>query len=1163
MLDSIQNRFLAQGAKHCLEVVETLKLKYTLKEYQYTLYYYDLAGNLVQTVPPQGVDVLTSTEVTNGSQPNHLMETRYQYNGLNSLIASYTPDGARSDLYLDKLYRVRFSQNARQVYEGKASYSKYDVLGRVTEAGEFKIPNGDQLADNVEDNDYPVIGTDNVLDYTKTYYEDVYAADATIAAQFGANGQENLRNAIGAVMHRQGDYTSTGELITGTDVITVSSYSYDPHKNVKQVVNTNYQLAGIGQQHKKVQYDYDLISGNVKEVAYQAGNADEYRHRYHYDANNRLVRAFTTKNNVAWEMDAKYFYYLHGALARSETGHDKVQGTDYAYNLQGWLIGVNSATLVTSRDLGKDGDAIGLNKWSGQDAMGYQLGYFANDYQSIGNVSAFAVTDALTALNTNPDAGAANGQGMGSLYNGNISHMVTAILKTDETTLDILGNNYQYDQLQRIRGMKVYYAAGLASNNNFTGADLYRKIGSGTESAYEESYTFDKNGNLKTLKRNGSGLNQYESLYHSPSGGTPYRVPLEMDNFTYDYYDNLATNATTLEPTNTNRLSKVADVVVDDNELTTTVIEGSQYEGDIPTTQGNNNYVYDKSGQLISDAQEQIQSIEWTVTGKVKKITFTPAGKLDGKQDVKFIYDPLDMRVAKLVYTEGDNPSINYSYYSYDASGNVMATYDRVIQKTGQTFSNRSYSDKYRLEEQLIYGSSRIGSENNLPTDYIVNATIQQAVIVANPESIERGIGFVWSSTTPLAFDNSLRKVSDKTYELSNHLGNVLAVITDRKIEKGTSNLYTADVVSYSDYSPYGTLLHHRHGIQNGSESYRYQFQGQEADNEIKGEGNSYNYEYRMHDPRIGRFFACDPLESEYSYNSPYAFSENVVINAVELEGLEKVYVYAWSTKKEAWIKKYTYEDVTSTVNRNKYVVFDNVTGEVAKITYQTVPNKTTKTPSIEKKFFNVENTVIDGKGLIKASALEVNAQAEGKYGSVFLTLQEMSIEINANDGIDYGLSGSVDVAAVKANLDANWKVFGDDRVEATLNANGSAFSANAEFNTACYTGEDGLFGFNIGGETGAYALKGEATGGIGFMGFKVDATVGGSAGAAHIGGGFGIIFDEKTDRINVSGMETFGLGVGEKAAITVSAPRSIGGNLTLYYGKEALLLLNSLGLGF
>jgi RHS repeat-associated protein len=69
--------------------------------------------------------------------------------------------------------------------------------------------------------------------------------------------------------------------------------------------------------------------------------------------------------------------------------------------------------------------------------------------------------------------------------------------------------------------------------------------------------------------------------------------------------------------------------------------------------------------------------------------------------------------------------------------------------------------------------------------------------------------------------------------------------------------------------------------------AYRYGFQGQEKDDEIKGEGNSLNYTYRMHDPRIGRFFSRDPLEGKYPFYSPYAFSGNRVIDATELEGLE------------------------------------------------------------------------------------------------------------------------------------------------------------------------------------------------------------------------------------------------------------------------------------
>lgn len=81
-------------------------------------------------------------------------------------------------------------------------------------------------------------------------------------------------------------------------------------------------------------------------------------------------------------------------------------------------------------------------------------------------------------------------------------------------------------------------------------------------------------------------------------------------------------------------------------------------------------------------------------------------------------------------------------------------------------------------------------------------------------------------------------------------------------------------------------LLPNRHGSVD-SDSYRYGFQGQEKDDEVKGEGNSYNYTFRMHDPRLMRFFATDPLESKYPFFSPYQFSANTPIMSVELEGLE------------------------------------------------------------------------------------------------------------------------------------------------------------------------------------------------------------------------------------------------------------------------------------
>ncbi|GAA0874342.1 hypothetical protein GCM10009118_07500 [Wandonia haliotis] len=143
---------------------------------------------------------------------------------------------------------------------------------------------------------------------------------------------------------------------------------------------------------------------------------------------------------------------------------------------------------------------------------------------------------------------------------------------------------------------------------------------------------------------------------------------------------------------------------------------------------------------------------------------------------------------------------------------------------------------------------------------------------------------------TYYSWDGVLKETrGEKFFELSNHLGNVLSVVSDRKLPVddglGAIAYYQPDVVSYSDYYPFGMQLDSRHASSGG---YRYGFQGQEKDDEVKGEGNSVNYKSRMHDPRIGRFFAVDPIGAKFPYNSPYAFAENQVIAFVELEGLEK-----------------------------------------------------------------------------------------------------------------------------------------------------------------------------------------------------------------------------------------------------------------------------------
>ena len=132
-------------------------------------------------------------------------------------------------------------------------------------------------------------------------------------------------------------------------------------------------------------------------------------------------------------------------------------------------------------------------------------------------------------------------------------------------------------------------------------------------------------------------------------------------------------------------------------------------------------------------------------------------------------------------------------------------------------------------------------------------------------------------------------------YELSKlpiaiGMGNVLAVVSDRRVphsSSGVINYYTADIVSSSDYYPFGMPMPGRNFSSN---QYRYGFNGMEKDDELKGNGNSYDFGARIYDPRVGRFLSTDRFESNSPFNSPYVFASNSPIMFVDKNGDSTAY---------------------------------------------------------------------------------------------------------------------------------------------------------------------------------------------------------------------------------------------------------------------------------
>ena len=117
----------------------------------------------------------------------------------------------------------------------------------------------------------------------------------------------------------------------------------------------------------------------------------------------------------------------------------------------------------------------------------------------------------------------------------------------------------------------------------------------------------------------------------------------------------------------------------------------------------------------------------------------------------------------------------------------------------------------------------------------------------------------------------------NKFFELSNHLGNVLVVVSDKKLavdsdNDGIVNYYNADVVLANDEYPFGMQMPGRK-YKLGDAKYRYGYNGQEYDKDYCDCENVFTAEFWEYDSRIGKRFNIDPILDIGV--SPYAVNRN------------------------------------------------------------------------------------------------------------------------------------------------------------------------------------------------------------------------------------------------------------------------------------------------
>lgn len=870
------SNFASAYSSQCLSAasIEQFSVTYLTSEYHYTLYYYDQAGNMVKTVPPAGTrpnftaSFIAGVEAArlNGTvdTPLHVLVTSYRYNSLNEVIAQLTPDAGVSHFWYDLVGRLAVSQNAQQAHDGNYNYMVYDALSRTTEVGQK--PQSSAMSQTISQNAASLSSWINTTGGTKNQITfTVYDLPATfILPQMMT--QANLRNRI--------SYTYTQPSATGS-LYTGDFYTYDVHGNVDTLL---LDYSGVGamstQPYKRICYNYDLISNKVNGVDYQPGAADAFYHRYQYDAENRVVQVLTSRDSITWEQDASYDFYKHGPVSRVVLGQLQTQQIDYSYTLQGWLKGfniggpfngaadsvaaANAVTIDSTTHL--VADSTGLSCPAGTAIANAVI----NSRPATGGPAQYTATNSITFEN---GFSTGNNDNMVALINSGLT--VCTPPASPASTAATTGPDappvipLSYPIAQDAYSYSLHYYAGdytpissassvvdMLASNPAAAAPLFNGniaamavnipalTGSGP---LVYNYHYDQLNRMVQMDAF-SGWNAVNNTF------TPVQLQDYHEQATYDPNGNITSyvrhgysgggipmdSLTYTYYGGSNQLLRINDGA------------GGTYTMDLKDQGTGNNYTYDLNGELKQDLTNGVNAIDWTAFGKIDTI-------VNSSQTITYTYDATQNRITKFA-------SDTTSVYVRDAQGNLMSLY------------RQSGSGAPQQTEVDLYGGSRLG--------------IVRSLTVA-PTSVALIGGF--GTATLNTFTRG-----EKSFELTNHLDNVLETVTDKKIavaSTGNNALidhYNADITTAQDYYPFGMLMPGRTFTASTAGNYHYGFNGKENDNEVKGTGNQIDYGMRIYDPRAGKFLSVDPLTQKYPWYTPYQFAGNKPIWANDLDGMEE-----------------------------------------------------------------------------------------------------------------------------------------------------------------------------------------------------------------------------------------------------------------------------------
>ncbi|XP_055589888.1 uncharacterized protein LOC129742067 [Uranotaenia lowii] len=236
-------------------------------------------------------------------------------------------------------------------------------------------------------------------------------------------------------------------------------------------------------------------------------------------------------------------------------------------------------------------------------------------------------------------------------------------------------------------------------------------------------------------------------------------------------------------------------------------------------------------------------------------------------------------RISKIYLTDLKTEDLKEMEYTmeHDQAGSVTKAthkgilkieYDRLINRAklihmvdGTKVTLRYNVRGERIFKQVRNSGGLVSLEKYYVRDYKGRCLMDYEITFLDKEkSYVRETAYIFAGNTMLGFIRN-----DQFYSVfTDHEGSVRLVIKN------------GEVVAAYDYLPYGQMLRKFNSDPEADVSYRYT--GQEWDEET----GLYNFNARLYDPDIGRFYQVDPKEQ---YPSPYVYAGNSPISLIDPDG--------------------------------------------------------------------------------------------------------------------------------------------------------------------------------------------------------------------------------------------------------------------------------------